>query len=392
MISNTVRLKVLIFAMVTALGVSYVVVHYIGLGRSLFGNQFTAYVDLADSGGIFPTASVTYRGIDVGRVTGIKLRPQGIRVSMKLNGKYNIPENSKAVVANGSAIGEQYIDLRPASTSGPYLRASSVIPQSATSLPISSETLLTNLDELVKSVPKTDLTTTISEAGKAFNNTGPALQKLLDSSTQLLDAARADAPNTINLIEGSGSVLDTQNDVGSDIVGFSQHLASLSDQLRKSDGDIRGVLDNGPPAAQQLGQLVNSLDATLPILLGNLVSLGQITELRQTDLRSVFIVYPYVAATGFTAFPGGHTTFTVPMPPTTTPGECTQGYPKSVRRDPTDRSMMPYQWSYYCQAPTSDLSTSPRGARMATTPDGRKLGDTPQYKNPTRPLTPYSAG
>lgn len=389
MITSAVRLKVLIFAMVTALGVSYVLVHYIGFGRSLFGSQFTAYVDLADSGGIFPSASVTYRGIDVGRVTGIKLRPEGIRVSMRLNGKYNIPENSRAVVANGSAIGEQYIDLRPSSTSGPYLRANSVIPQSATSLPISSETLLTNLDQLVESVPKGDLTTTISEAGKAFENTGPALQKLLDSSTQLLNSARADTPNTINLIEGSGGVLDTQNDVGSDIVGFSQHLASLSDQLRRSDGDIRKVLDNGPPAAQQLGQLVNSLDATLPILLGNLVSLGQVTELRQRDLRSVFIVYPYVAATGFTAFPGGHTTFTVPLPPTVTPGECTAGYPRSVRRDPTDRTVLPYQWNYYCQAPTSDTSVSPRGARMATTPDGRKLGDTPQYKNPTRPQVPY---
>lgn len=392
MISSTVRLKVLIFAMVTALGVSYVLVHYIGLGRSLFGSQFTAYVDLADSGGIFPSASVTYRGIDVGRVTGLELRPQGIRASIRLNGKYNIPENARAVVANGSAIGEQYIDLRPASTSGPYLHANSVIPQSATSLPISSETLLTNLDQLVRSVPKDDLTTTISEAGKAFDNTGPALQRLLDSSTQLLNSARADAPNTISLIEGSGGVLDTQNSVGSDIVGFSQHLASLSDQLRKSDGDIRGVLDNGPPAAQQLGQLVNSIDTTLPILLGNLVSLGQVTELRQTDVRSVFIVYPYVVATGFTAFPGGHTTFTVPFPPTTTPGECTQGYPTSVRRDPAIRTVLPYQWNDYCQAPTSDQSVSPRGPRMATTPNGQKLGDTPQYKNPTRPEVPYSAG
>jgi phospholipid/cholesterol/gamma-HCH transport system substrate-binding protein len=389
MTSNTVRLKVLIFAMVTALGVSYVLVHYIGVGRSLFGSEFTAYVDLADSGGIFPSASVTYRGIDVGRVTGIKLEPQGIRVAMHLDGKYAIPENAKAVVANGSAIGEQYIDLRPASTSGPYLRANSVIPQSATSLPISSETLLTSLDQLVKSVPKADLTTTISEAGKAFENTGPALQKLLDSSTQLLDSARADAPNTISLIEGSGGVLDTQNSVGSDIVGFSKHLASLSDQLRKSDPDIRTVLDEGPPAAQQLGALVNSLDTTLPILLGNLVSLGQVTEFRQTDLRSVFIVYPYVAATGFTAFPGGHTTFTVPFPPTTTPGECTQGYPLSIRRDPTVRTVMPYEWNSYCQAPTSDESVSPRGARMATTPSGQKLGDTQQYKNPQRPEVPY---
>jgi hypothetical protein len=51
--------------------------------------------------------------------------------------------------------------------------------------------------------------------------------------------------------------------------------------------------------------------------------------------------------------------------------------------------MLPYQWNYYCQAPTSDESVSPRGARMATTPSGQKLGDTAQYKNPQRPEVPY---
>ncbi len=390
MISSTVRLKVLIFAIVTALGVSYVLVHYIGLGQSLFGSQYTAYVDLADSGGIFPSAGVTYRGIEVGRVTSLSLRPQGIRVAMKLDGKHNIPADAKAVVGNGSAIGEQYIDLQPPSMSGPYLHSGSVIPQSQTALPISSETLLVNLDRLVNSVPKDDLTTTIVEAGKAFGDTGPALQRLIDSSTQLLESARAHTPQTVSLIEGSQQVLDTQNYLHDDIVGFSQHLASLSTQLRNSDGDIRKILDTGPGAAQQLGQLVGSLDTTLPVLLGNLVSLGQVTQARINDLKSVFIIYPYVAATAFSAFPGGHTTFVVPEPTSSNPPDCNVGFNRNYEREPTVESYNYFPWDYFCQAPTSS-DIAPRGARMATTPDGTRLGDTPQYQHVQHPAQDITA-
>jgi phospholipid/cholesterol/gamma-HCH transport system substrate-binding protein len=383
-ISPAVRLKVLIFAIVTALGVSYVLVHYIGVGQSLFGSQYTAYVDLADSGGIFPSAGVTYRGVDVGRVTGLSLRPQGIRVALKLDGKHAIPADTKAVVGNGSAIGEQYIDLQPPDTGGPFLRQGSVIPQSQTSLPISSEDLLVNLDQLVKSVPKTDLTTTIDEAGKAFGDTGPALQRLLDSSTQLLDSARAHTPQTVGLIDNSQQVLDTQNFLHDDIVGFSQHLASLSTQLRNSDPDIRTILNTGPPAAQELGQLMSSLDTTLPMLLNNLVSLGQITQARINDLKSVFIIYPYVAATAFSAFPGGHTTFVVPQPTSSNPPDCNVGFNRSYQHQPTTETYNSYPWDFFCQAPTSS-DIAPRGARMATTPDGTRLGDTEEYKHVQRP-------
>ena len=384
MTTASVRLKVLAFAIVTALGVSYVLVHYIGLGASLFGNRYTAYVDLADSGGIFPSASVTYRGVEVGRVTGIALRPHGIRVSMRLDGTHPIPSDARAVVGNGSAIGEQYIDLRPPGSTGPYLHAGSVIPQAHTALPLSSETLLVDLDRLVRSVPRQDLTTTVEEAGKAFADTGPALQRLLDSSTQLLATAQQHAPQTVGLIDGSGQVLDTQNQLGGDIVGFARHLASLSDQLRSSDGDIRTILDTGPPVAQQLGSFVSSVDTTLPILLGNLVSLGQVTAARINDVKSVLIVYPYVAATAFQAFPGGHTTFTVPEPTSPQPADCTQGYSLGYRRDPSVRTEGAYPWNYYCQAPTGS-STAPRGARMATTPDGTRLGDTQAYQHVQRP-------
>src|SRR3954470_7499471 len=129
MIGRAVIVKVTIFMVVTLLGVGYVTVKYLGLGQRVVGHGYTSYVDLADSGGIFPSASVTYRGVEVGKVGAISLRDDGIRVALQLDGKHKIPEQTRAVIGNGSAIGEQYIDLQPEGSTGPYLHQGSVIPQ-----------------------------------------------------------------------------------------------------------------------------------------------------------------------------------------------------------------------------------------------------------------------
>ena len=182
MIGRSVITKLLVFAVVTVLGVGYVLVHYIGAGRSLLGQSYTAYVDLPDSGGIFTTASVTYRGVEIGRVGAISLRDDGIRVALDMNSSPHVPADVRAVIGNGSALGEQYIDLQPATTSEPYLRQGSVIPADHTSLPVSTETLLVDLDKLITSVPNADLRTLVDELGTGFNETGPALRRLLDAT------------------------------------------------------------------------------------------------------------------------------------------------------------------------------------------------------------------
>lgn len=380
MIRRSTIVKLVIFAVVTIVGVSYTAVHYVGIGRGLLSSKgYTAYVDMADSGGIFTSASVTYRGIEVGRVGKIQLRPDGIRVALNINGKYRIPASTRAVVGNGSAIGEQFVDLQPTTATGPYLHQGSLIPQRDSSLPVSTQTLLVNLNSLVQSVPKDDLRTVIDELGKAFDNTGPPLGRMLDASASLIDTATRELPQTVKLIDDGRIVLTTQNDLSDSIIGFSRDLATFSDQLRRSDPDLRAVLDKGVPAAQQLSGLVHDIDAPLSVVLGNLTSLGQITELRQNNIKQVLIIYPYVMASAFAAFPGdGTTRFAVPTPPPNDPA-CTQGFSKSIQRPTQVETTQPFPYGSFCKAPASETNVTPRGTREAPTPNGGRVGDDPSY-------------
>ena len=380
MIRRSVWVKTVVFVVIAALGVGYVLVHYVGAGQVLLGGRYTAYVDLRDSGGLFSTASVTYRGVEVGRVGSIALRPDGIRVALDLDASPKIPADVDAVVGSGSPIGEQFIDLRPRTDRGPYLHGGSVIPQNRTSLPVSTQDLLVHLDRLVNSVPKADLRTLVTELGTTFDGTGPALRALLDSSHQLVAAAQANLPATVALLHDGGTVLDTQQALGNDIVAFSRNLATFTDALRRSDPDLRAVLDKGATAATQLVALDHSVDATLPVLLGNLVSLGQVTAVRVPALRQILIIYPYVVATSFGLFPGdGSTRFGIPVPPTEDHQPCQTGYldPKK-RRLPDVLTYPPVRWDSFCKEPTS-ADINARGSRMAPEPGGGRLGDQPGY-------------
>lgn len=373
--------KVTAFLVITVVGVSYVLFHYLGLGKALFGNGYTAYVEMRDSGGIFSSASVTYRGVDVGRVGKIQLRPDGIRVALNISGDIPIPTDLKASVGNGSAIGEQFIDLQPQqpiTRTTTYLHGGMVIPEKDTALPVSTQELLVNLDKLVKSLPKNDLKTVVTELGNAFRDTGPALSRLLDATDSLVTTATGELPQTINTINNGGTVLDTQVALTPETLNFTSEFASFSDQLRKSDADLRGVLEKGVPASQQVTSLITDLDVPLTTLINNGVSLGQVVQPRIQSLRTALILYPYIIATSFGVFNNGQTRFGVPTPFTTSPAVCTKGYDTSYDRTPdvyTTTNAFPYNMT--CTLPTN-ANQLVRGSRMAVTPTGR-LGDEPGY-------------
>jgi phospholipid/cholesterol/gamma-HCH transport system substrate-binding protein len=373
MLRRSVKVQIVVFAVLAALGVSYVSLSYIGLGERIFGGTYTVSADFADSGGIFTNAEVTYRGVQVGRVGQLHLRRDGVRVDMLIRaGAPRIPESARAVVTDRSAVGEQFVDLQPRTDGAPFLRAGSVIPLAGTRIPVSTQALLLNLDLLVRSVNRIDLTTVVDQLGTAFAGTGPDLQSLLDYGDALLASARAALPQTVRLIDDAATVLDTQRVEGSAIQSFARSLALLTAQLRTSDPDLRAVLANAPPAVSQVVSLINENRTDLGILLSNLVTTGQLTMRRTQLLREVLILYPLVVASGYTVAPDGtaHVGLVLNLDD---PPPCVRGYGGTDRRPPADTRGVPANTRAYCADPSSS-GTDVRGAQNA-----------PRYG----PVTPY---
>jgi phospholipid/cholesterol/gamma-HCH transport system substrate-binding protein len=349
-ITRTVKIQLAVFLTAAFLGIAYVLANYVQV--PFIAKTFTVKAQLTDSGGIFQQAQVTYRGVVVGKVGTLHLIPNGVEADLKISDTWRdkIPADARTVIQNMSAVGEQYVDLQPQSNSGPYLAANSVIPMSRSSLPIQTVTLLSGLDQLVNSINKDDLNTTLNELGKALQGTGPDLSRIIDQGDAVLTAAQQNLPQTLKLIDDGKTVLNTQRDVSGQLKSFAASLNSFTNQLASptTDNAVRTLLDTGLPAAQQLQSLLADNAVNLPTVLANLTTLGSITSARIPQLTAMMELYPANVANGFLVAgcqgpaPAGST-----APCTYKPGQegragfglvlsgtgpCTQGYLSDTQR------------------------------------------------------------
>jgi phospholipid/cholesterol/gamma-HCH transport system substrate-binding protein len=381
-IRRGVKVQLAAFLILTVVGVSFVSARYIGLDAALLGSGYVVTVDLAESGGIFENAEVTYRGVAVGRVDRLRLADDGVHVDLRLDRGVEVPRDTDAVVENRSAVGEQYVDLQPQSPGGPFLANGDRIASDRTRTPLHTETLLLNLDRLVNSVDKGDLVVVIDELGRAFSGTGPDLQRLLDSGDALTRSAVDALPETIRLIEDGQTVLATQRESGSAIKSFSADLADLSDTLRTSDGDLRKVLDNGVVASRELRTLIRTNRTAISALLANLLTSGQVTVARLDGVEQVLVTYPDNVAGGYTVVPGDGTSHFGLVLNAADPPACTRGYGGTRKRSPQDTSDIPANTDARCTLPRGNPS-SVRGAQNAPAPTGRSAravpGGSPSY-------------
>jgi phospholipid/cholesterol/gamma-HCH transport system substrate-binding protein len=390
-ITRSVKAQLVAFAVVTAVGVSYVGAQYTGLSEAVLDRGYTVRADFAASGGIFKGAEVTYRGVPVGRVGELRLTgSDGVSVALDIEDGQRIPADTLAVVAHRSAVGEQYVDLQPRVSSGPYLKDGSTIARGDTRVPLPSTDLVMSVDRLVKSVGKEDLRITVDELGKAFAGTGPHLSRLVDSGNRLIESASDSLPQTITLIEDSRVALKTQSDKGSAIKSFSRDLADLTAELKSSDGDIRRLTGAGAPAANELNSLLQSNRTHLPVLLGNLISGGQITVARLPGVEQSLVTFPVVVAGSFTVIPGDGTTHFGMVVNADEPPACRQGY-GTQRRDPADTSERPANTSARCTAPRGG-KTSVRGAQNAPGASGSGGAGPAAFITPYDPETGAAAG
>ena len=300
MIGRKVKIQLALFLTLALLGMSYLGFKYVGLDRVILGTGYDVSADFSDSGGIFVNADVTYRGVSVGKVTGMQLIKNGVRVVLSIDpSAKKIPADTDAVVANRSAVGEQYVDLRPRTANGPYLKTGSVIPMSRTAIPVPVEQLLLHMDTLATSIDKKNLNIVIDELGQAFEGTGDDLNRLIDNGNLLLTRAEQSLPQTKKLIVDGQTVLDTQVASRSAIQQWAHDLRLVTDTLVQMDPDIRSLLVNAPNSGDAVQQLVNDAGPSLGPLTRYLDILNQVTIPRLDGVQQMLVTYPDVVTGGF---------------------------------------------------------------------------------------------
>jgi phospholipid/cholesterol/gamma-HCH transport system substrate-binding protein len=302
MITRTTKIQLLIFAIVTVIGATIVGGRYAEVDRIFVQRTYPVKVDLKDSGGIFAGAEVTYRGIPVGKVGALEYTATGVRARLDIEKSApKMSQDAVAIVANKSAVGEQFMDLQPRSNSGPYLQAGSTIPVSNTVVPLDATKLLIDVGDLVDSVDVKSLQTVINEVGIAFAGYGTDLSTIIDSFTSFIREANRNFPETQSLIRGSGTVLQTLVDKDDEFETLTENLTKLTDTLVDKDKDVRKLLNKGPGSAKELREVVQENSSDLESTFHSLADFTAVLNKRWKSIEALSILFPFVIDGSFAA-------------------------------------------------------------------------------------------
>lgn len=366
MLDRLTRAQLTIFGVVTMFTVAVMAISYLRLPAALGIGTYQVTADFVAGGGLYKNANVTYRGVAVGRVESVGLNPHGVDAVMRLNSDTAVPSNVTATVKSVSAIGEQYVDLVPPDNpAATKLHNGSRIVRDNTRIPLDVATLLHQSETLVNSVADTRLRELLHETFKAFNGSGPELARLIESSRLLVDEANAYFPQTSELIDQVGPLLQAQIRSGDDIKSLADGLARFTSEVRHADPQLRALLAVVPPAADEANTAFTGIRPSFPMLAASLANLGRVGVIYHKSIEQLLVVLPALfaaittAAGGEPQDEGAKLDFKINIDPP----PCNTGFmPPTLIRTPADETVRELPTDMYCKTAQNDPSTV-RGAR-----------------------------
>ncbi len=252
---------------VAALAVAFLMVSGITVGvRAAYG----AFDDSVEVAGTFPRAGqaltegsdVTYRGVPVGKVSGIELDGLDVRITLALRPSARVPADVEAVVAPKTLFGAKAVELRGGSGGPPYLEEGDELAHTRAGTEV--EELIAAADPLLEGIDTTELAELMTELTSVLQNQGKRInaafeptvaaaglfEDTLDAQLRLLDSTAAFAHEVRSIGPGLNAtaanlnlLLPTLNQARGDFVRFLRTLRPLADNLSEVLVEVRPDID-----------------------------------------------------------------------------------------------------------------------------------------------------
>lgn len=409
MLTRLIRIQLIVFTILTIIALVVLGWYYLRLPSVVGIGQYELKAELPRSGGLYATANVTYLGTQIGKVTDVEPTETGALATMSINSDIKIPADATANVHSVSAIGEQYLDLVSTSAQrGKYLAAGTTITDST--VPSEVGPALDAVNKGLAVLPKEKIDSLLTETSQAVGGLGPALQRLVDSTTAIASDFKDNLGPVDDIINNATPILNSQVQSGDAISRWAANLNTIASQTAEQDQALRNGLQQAAPTADQLNTVFGDVREALPQTLANLAIVNDLLKRYHKGVEQALVIYPQAGTVGeaATIFPGEgllHFGLSLGQPP-----PCLTGFlPASEWRSPADTSTKPIPDGLYCKIPKDTPANVVRGARnypcadvpgkRAATPEECRsntpyepLGTNPWYGDPNQILTCPAAG
>lgn len=390
MLTRAIKTQLALLTAVAAAAVLVLCVYYLRLPSLAGIGQYTLHAELPQSGGLYPTANVTYRGVTIGKVTQVQPTPRGARAEISIGDAYLIPADASANVHSVSAVGEQYLDLVSDSHRGPYFHDGQTVTDST--VPHSIGPALDAADRGLSALPENDIGSLLHETSQAVGGLGPSLQRLVDATGTIAHDINDSMGDINDIIVRSAPIIDSQADSGDAIARWAVNLNTLAAQTAQHDEALRSVLATAAPTADMINATFTGVGESLPQTLANLAIVADMLKRYHSGVEQALVFLPQAGAivqTVTSAFPGqahlGVGAVSLNQPP-----PCLTGFlPAAEWRSPADTSEAPLPADTYCKIPQETQGNAVRGARNTPCVDvPGKRAATPRECRSSEPYVP----
>src|SRR5271168_2065562 len=389
MLTRFIRMQLIVFAVLTVTALVALGWYYLRIPSQLGVGQYRLVAELPASGGLYRTSNVTYRGIQIGRVTKVEPTKHGARATLSIDSRYKIPIDASANVHSVSAIGEQYLDLVSTGNPGKYFSPGQTIAKGT--VPSEIGPALDTANRGLAALPKDKIGTLLDETAESVGGLGPALQRLVDSTQAIVGDFKTNITSVNDIIQNSGPVLDSQVKSGDAIERWARNLNSLSAQAAQRDQNVKSVLSQAAPTADLVNSVFSDVRESLPQLLANLEVVFDLLKRYHSGVEQVLVFLPQgasIAQTVAAPFPNQAAldlALSINQPP-----PCLTGFiPAPEWRSPADTSLQPLPSGTYCKIPMDTPANSVRGSRNIPCADipGKRAASPRECRDP-KPYVP----
>ncbi|MFZ0905936.1 MAG: MCE family protein [Mycobacterium sp.] len=391
MLTRFIRRQLVLFSILTVVALLVLGWYYLRLPSLAGIGQYPLKAELPASGGLYPTANVTYRGITIGKVTDVEPTEHGAEATMSIDSRYKIPADASANVHSVSAVGEQYLDLVSEGKASGFFSPGQTMTNGT--VPSDIGPALDTANRGLEVLPKDKIGQLLDETAEAVGGLGPALQRLVDSTQAIVSDFKTNINDVDDIIQNSAPILDSQAKSSSAIDRWAHNLNILGAESAQEDSHLRSVLSQAAPTADQVNSVFSDVREALPQTLANLEIVIDMLKRYHGGVEQTLVFLPQLGSlvqTISAPYEKDHMASLDLSLAINYPPPCLTGFrPAPEWRSPADTSIAPLREGNYCRIPQDFQANAVRGARNIPCVDvPGKRAATPEDCRSNKPYVP----
>jgi len=244
---------------------------------STFRGRYKATTTVEDAGGIRRGDPVQMKGVNIGRVQGFSLGPDGVLITLELEGEWAIPADSRTRLVSSGILGGRTVEVVPGSSSE-TLRPGGTLPGEnmpglldfPPDLGQNAEEVLSRIQALLDeptveaiqsgAVELRDLLAQLSALAESQGEEVARLTASLNRSAEGLEVAAGSGEDWARAVARADSTLATAQETSRVLLNASSSLETILQRMEAGEGTL-GQLSTDSTLYETLASAAESIRA-----------------------------------------------------------------------------------------------------------------------------------